>query len=339
MRLPNGFGGISKLKGNRRKPYAVRITQGWTDEGKQIVKYLGYYRTRADALQALSAYNANPYDLSGHETTTLELFKLWEEWINNDKGREIDPIYRSALRYSEDLQQMKFADIRKRHIQAAIDKCPKGYATKRGIKLLFGQLFKFAIDRELVNVNYATLCELPANENSGLHKPFTEDEITRLWANMSVPGVSYALAYIYTGLRPVELLQIKTADVFIDKKYMVGGMKTAAGKNRVIPIADKIMPIITEWYSPNNEYLCICYRDNKPVLNYDRLRYNYWQKCALLKGHLPHDGRHTCATLLDNADVSPKIIKLILGHSSHDITERVYTHKTIQQLIDAINLI
>jgi integrase len=46
--------------------------------------------------------------------------------------------------------------------------------------------------------------------------------------------------------------------------------------------------------------------------------------------HLPHDGRHTCATLLDNAGISKTIVKKILGHFSQDITEKVYTHKTIK---------
>lgn len=55
--------------------------------------------------------------------------------------------------------------------------------------------------------------------------------------------------------------------------------------------------------------------------------------------HLPHDGRHTCATLLDNADVNKTIVKKILGHAGDDVTEKVYTHKTIQQLVEAINLI
>jgi integrase len=42
---------------------------------------------------------------------------------------------------------------------------------------------------------------------------------------------------------------------------------------------------------------------------------------------------------MDDAGVPLKTMQLILGHRSADITHRVYTHKTIQQLIDAINLI
>ncbi len=40
-----------------------------------------------------------------------------------------------------------------------------------------------------------------------------------------------------------------------------------------------------------------------------------------------------------DADIPLKIRQQILGHTSKDITNRVYTHKTIQQLIDAINRI
>ena len=42
---------------------------------------------------------------------------------------------------------------------------------------------------------------------------------------------------------------------------------------------------------------------------------------------------------MDNAEIPLKIKQLILGHSSQDITSRVYTHKTIEQLIKAINQI
>lgn len=58
-----------------------------------------------------------------------------------------------------------------------------------------------------------------------------------------------------------------------------------------------------------------------------------------IQNHFPHDGRHTCKTRLDNAGVNPTTAKLILGHSSNDVEERVYTHKTTKQLIEAINLI
>ena len=44
MRKPSGYGSVIKLKGNRRKPYQVRVTKGYDkDTGKQIYKYIGYF--------------------------------------------------------------------------------------------------------------------------------------------------------------------------------------------------------------------------------------------------------------------------------------------------------
>ena len=67
MRNPNGYGGITKLSGNRRRPYRVRVTIGWSqtqDRDRQIQQFatLGYYATRKEALIALAEYNVAPYN-------------------------------------------------------------------------------------------------------------------------------------------------------------------------------------------------------------------------------------------------------------------------------------
>lgn len=69
MRLPNGYGSITKLSGKRRKPYAVKVTKEWTDDGKQVQKYLGYYESRAKAIKALADYNEHPYDIDATAAT------------------------------------------------------------------------------------------------------------------------------------------------------------------------------------------------------------------------------------------------------------------------------
>lgn len=50
MKNQNGIGSIvclDKTGKKRRKPFAVRITTGWKD-GKQVRKYLGYYKTQTN---------------------------------------------------------------------------------------------------------------------------------------------------------------------------------------------------------------------------------------------------------------------------------------------------
>ena len=68
MRLPNGFGSVHKLTGNRRKPYRVRITVGWEDANDinrtQKYKTIGYFATKEEGLIALACFNKNPYDIT-----------------------------------------------------------------------------------------------------------------------------------------------------------------------------------------------------------------------------------------------------------------------------------
>jgi len=338
LKLPNGYGSVIKLGGKRRKPYAARITTSWSEDGKQEKKYLGYFKTRQEAMKALADYNENPFDLASREITFADLYERWCKVKYKDKP--VLRIYTAAYKKFEPLHNMKFSEIRKRHIQGVIDNCKTGWQTKSHMKSLCAQMFKFAIDQEIVATNYASLVELPKAKQSEIHKPFTKEELKILWNNADDFGVRIALILCYSGLRPSELLKMKTADVNLQEKFMRGGIKTAASKNRLIPIADKIFPFISEMYNPENEYLLMI--NGKP-LYYEKFKYIFWKHNAVLNSlptkHLPHDGRHTCATVMDDAEVPLKIRQLILGHTSKDITNRVYTHKTLQQLIDAINQI
>lgn len=72
--------------------------------------------------------------------------------------------------------------------------------------------------------------------------------------------------------------------------------------------------------------------------NYRREKFdNIMEKLRM--EHCPHDCRNTGISLLNTAGANPLCIKRIVGHSSQDITEDVYTHKSIEELISAIDLI
>ena len=67
MKLPNKYGSVYKLSGKRRKPWAVRKTVGWKQVPEKmksypIYEFIGFYATRSEALQALAAYNEDPYE-------------------------------------------------------------------------------------------------------------------------------------------------------------------------------------------------------------------------------------------------------------------------------------
>ena len=73
-------------------------------------------------------------------------------------------------------------------------------------------------------------------------------------------------------------------------------------------------------------------------MDYSRFARTLKRVMKLVHGekHMPHDTRHTCATLLDGAEVNDNARKMILGHARGDVTNGVYTHKTLRQLRKAI---
>ena len=56
--------------------------------------------------------------------------------------------------------------------------------------------------------------------------------------------------------------------------------------------------------------------------------------------HTPHCCRNTCISMLTEAGVDQTIIKKIIEHSgTMTLTEKVYTHFDVKELVDATNKI
>lgn len=336
MKNPNGYGSVFKLAGNRRKPWCARVTVGWTDEGKQQYKNIGYYEERSEAMIALAQYNDNPYDLDSNKITFAEIYEKWSE----EKFPKISDSnirgYKTSFNKCSVLHRMKFRQIKKMHMQRVINENEHlSYQVRMKLKTLFSQLYQFAIENDIVEKDYSKFVDAGEQTTTIIRTPFSDAEIETLWSNLDTPYVDTILIMIYSGMRVGELLSIKSANVDIDRQILIGGIKTKASINRTIPIHDRILPLI----NLDNDNLVVSPTGKKMSYN------NYIQRqfTPIMKklgmNHLPHDCRHTTATLLDNAGVDRTIVKLILGHASNDVTERVYTHKTPEQLLSAINKI
>lgn len=343
MRLPSGYGGIVKLKGNRRKPYQVRLTKGFTDEGKQIYMYLGYYAKRGEALEALAEYNSSPYDITRETITFAEVYKKWSnEHFKKVSSSSIERYSNAYRKYCKSLYKMRFKDIRLTHLQAVIDNCGMAHPTRASIKTLFAVLTRFAMKNDIVDKDYAQYVDVGQREGKINRKPFTQEEIDKLFKYVDTfDYLDTILIMIYSGLRVGEMLDLRIENIHLEERYMVGGSKTKAGKNRIIPISKKIEPFIRKYYEKNKdkEFLIINSL-GRPMgySNYRREKFdNIMEKLRM--EHKPHDARHTFASLMDSAGANKLCIKRIIGHSSQDITEDIYTHKTLEELIEAIDLI
>ena len=75
-------------------------------------------------------------------------------------------------------------------------------------------------------------------------------------------------------------------------------------------------------------------------MTYDKYR-RRWEKVMkrFRIKHRPHDTRHTFITKAKSAGMDEYLLKLMVGHEISDVTEKVYTHRTNDELKEAMELI
>lgn len=339
MRKPNGYGSVKKLTGNRRRPFVFLISI----EGKQ--KPLAYFTTQIEAEIYAADYNKkhNNKILSGHEITFAELYYRWLPF-HTDKYQPVKTTlcsYKVAFQHCLALHEMPLRKIKYHHLQSVIDDVKRkglSYSSCKKIRSLLSLMFKYGIMMEYCNKNYASLLNLGRNKTVRPHKPFTRQKINKLWNSLNTAGIDSILILIYTGMRVGELLNLTKDNVYLRQKYLkITRSKTLSGL-RNIPIHDRIFPLICHRMSTAGKYLISDEKGNP--YNYSKYR-TLWSKLMkqINAKYSTHDCRHTCATLLDNAEANPNAKRRILGHSSGDVTDKTYTHKNLKQLRKAINKI
>ena len=337
MRNPNGYGSVVKLSGNRRNPFHIRKTVGFNGKGHPVYQTLGYTKTREEGMILLAQYNKQPWDINTANMTLEELFTLWLEKKYPKLGKSNQNALKSAYtKHCKSLHSRKYTEIKAYHMQEMIDNCGCGYSTQAAIKMLWSHLDKFALELDISKNNYSCLLKsdpIPETDK----EIFSEEEIQVLWGMQDVSWVDSVLFFIYSGWRISELLELTTDSVDLENGTITGGKKTAAGKNRVVPIHSKVRHIVERRLNESDEYL---FSHNGKKCSAESYR-TFWSGImakAKMK-HTPHECRHTFRSRLDSAGANKKCIDLMMGHKSQDIGERVYTKKSVDELKSAIEKI
>ena len=337
MRNPNGYGSVVKLSGNRRRPYMVRKTAGWDTRGYPIYDIIGYTETREDGMYMLAQYNRDPWDVDKSRLTFEQLYQLWLDKRAPKLSVANQKALKSVYKYCNTLANTKYSNIKAYHMQDIIDTCGKGYSVQGKIKALFHHLDRFALELDIAKTCYSDLITAEAAPETTSRKPFTAAEIEALWAAQDKSWVDSVLIYIYTGWRLNELLNLKSATVDLENQLMTGGSKTASGKGRIVPIHPRILPLIQARAANDHEYLI----SNNGRHCSPTMYYGFWGGImdTLHMEHVVHECRHTFRSRLDRAGANKVCIDLLMGHKVKDVGERVYTHKTIEELRETIELL
>ena len=339
MKNPNGYGTVVKLSGKRRNPFAVRKTAGFNEKGYPVYINIGYAPTREAGMIMLAEYNKSPWNIEVDKITLAELFELWKEKRMYKLGKANASSLQAAYKHCKGLEQMKYNQIKSYHMQDCIDNCGCSYSTQGAIKNLWGHLDRFAMELDVISKCYSDLLRSePIPETK--KKPFSDEEVQRIWDNQQLPWSDSLLFFLYTGFRISEVLEIKLSNINMESDIptITGGVKTDAGKNRVVPIHSKIMSIVQNRIEQSKSgYL---FEWNGKKLKQSQYRIIWADLMQQLQmEHTPHECRHTFRSRLDSAGANKVCIDRIMGHKSKGTGERVYTHKNIEELKMNIELI
>lgn len=347
-KLPNGFGRITRIKSKKlRKPYRAMVSTEKTNNGIKA-KILGYYETYNDAYCALVEYNKNPFELDTN-MTLLDLYEVWSEKyfkkLNSDSSERT---ITSAWKYLSPLYYMLIRDIKSYHLKSCILEADCSNNTKNRMKSVLNLMFDYALEYELVDKNSARNFSLSENidideKEFPAHVALKDYELEELWKSDD-RWAKVALIQCYSGWRPQELGNIMLKDVDIVNWTFKGGMKTKAGKDRIVPIWSGIRDLVLEEYNYSKSkgfdrlFCCddgISHKDNN-ILTYDKYRHRFQN---IMPNHKAHDGRKTFVTLCKKYKVDEYAIKYMVGHAIRDITEETYTERENSWLANEIEKI
>ncbi len=116
-------------------------------------------------------------------------------------------------------------------------------STVSNVRTVLFETFDLARKQKYINENFiGDIDFIYKTSHKKIHDTFSRDEVDLLWKHSGDGSIQIILIMVYTGMRIEELLSMKTENVHPEERYMIGGVKTSAGINRIIPIAQKILP-------------------------------------------------------------------------------------------------
>ena len=191
----------------------------------------------------------------------------------------------------------------------------------------------WAIREEICTTNFAKFVRLP--ENVKKEKDiFTAEDIKKLESDNS-DAAKIVLMLLATGMRIGELFSLPLADYHGD--YVVGGEKTEAGKNRIIPIRPEGKQYFAYFADrANGELLLSGYNGQKVPANFRRRDFYPLLDRLGIERKTPHATRHTYTSRAVKEGLAPEMLQKILGHADYSTTANIYTHIDAQTLVDAV---
>lgn len=312
------------------------------------------FATSAEATLALDDYNAKHSNVARMRYTFSDVYEKWKTVHFSDLGPKGQYSYtqayeKAAALHQREMRELKTADYQDVINSLVADGLSRSTCEKQ--RQLFSQLCKWAMQNDIISVNYAAGLKLPASAPKK-ERTLTDEEILQIQtvaadkspANRFLLTAQIAMVLLYTGMRIDELLSMRRDDVHLADGYMIGGEKTDAGRQRTIPVLDPIRPILGGWLldSLGSEYLLPTATGRKKDINAVEHSFRRLMECCGINQKdtpkelrvTPHSLRRTAATRLVEGKADPTAVQAILGHADFATTADYYTAHSADYLAE-----
>lgn len=343
--------------------WIAQVITGWVepeDKTKQLIpvkKTKGGFKRREDALaycQQLKDQRPDPSAI-----TLKEIFDQWETWY----APRIDPStmagYRAAFAYYGSLYTRRIVEITAGDLQECMDACPRGKRTHQNMKVVAGLVWKYAKDKHIVSqVESENL--FTGRGTSKKREALTDIEVEKIRKAIgSTRYAEYIYCLCYLGYRPGEMLELRK-DQCVEhdgRLFLIEGKKTDAGRNRTVPVHQKIETIVrsrlmvpgTDLIFPQYVFSRASKERPVPVLiTFKEMSDNYLREevfkplmasLGVAAGKVPYGARHTFSNKLKAAAGDDVDKAALMGHSKYTFTQTNYQSTSENELLAVMDSI
>lgn len=361
-KLPNGFGTIKTLSGNRtnslgvyppvtefdlngspKSPAALAYVNDWFkgfgvltayhsgtfEPGQEIPDYLECDNKDELLKHIITEYNTEKRKRKGivPGKTFKEVYADFFAWkFEQDKSKTYSISTKrsanAAYKNFSSLHTRTFKELQHDDYQQEIDHCTLKYSSLELMVSLLHQMYAYADIYSLVEKDCSAHLKINIPDDDESGIPFTETQLLTLWKHKSDPTVALILIMCYSGYR---IEAYKNMEVNLTETYFRGGVKTKQSKNRVVPIHSAVLPLVKHRMSFGEMI-------DSNTNAFRKLMYLKLEELGIEK-HTPHDCRHTFSMLCEKYGVNENDRKRMLGHSfGADITNAKYGHRSVEEL-------
>lgn len=351
--------GISQRKDGRFSARYRDVT------GRRREKYFNKVSEAREWLINSRYDNLHGSIVAGEEMTVNAWF---EYWINNVKinTAKRNTVKNYKQRYTQNIKDyignMIITQVKPLHLQQIINTmASEGYAvsTMEQTRLLMANFFNAAVDNDIIrNSPLKRTVVLPKKQKKERRVLSLSEQTAFLEGAQSYDNFPVFVFALQTGMRAGEVIGLQFKDIdfgrryinvnqsceydYKQKEFVCGSPKSESGQ-RCIPMTDVVFNILNKQREKkatrkivNLKYADFVFLSKKgvPLKNssLDEQLAKIARELKIEKFSM-HTFRHTFATRCIEADVNPKTLQTILGHSDISLTLNLYTHTTQEQKV------